>query len=99
MPEDRVSQDLIGELYERYMRGELTLDAAAKQIFDLMHRCNEPSGLAVILGELSAADQARTAALFDRVAEQTVRPVLPDADLPASKPGKPEDLESGKGEE
>jgi hypothetical protein len=100
MHEDRMTQELIGELYQRYMRGELTLDAAAEQIFALMHaEHDEPSGLAVVLSALDTADQERTLALFDRVAKHTVREVLLGADIPplAGNQAEPNDSESGNG--
>jgi hypothetical protein len=58
MHEDRVTQELIGELYLRYMRGELTLDAAAEQIFALWHAHGEASFLAVTFDELDPGSRA-----------------------------------------
>jgi hypothetical protein len=81
--EDRVTQELIGELYRRYMCGELVLDDAAEQIFALMQGGGEePAGLSVATGALDPADQERTFALFGRLQWHALRQALPDADIP-----------------
>ena len=76
-----MTQELIGELYQSYLRGELTLDDAAEQIFSLM-RGEEPTGLSVATSALDPADQERTFALFGRLQWHVLRQVLPDADIP-----------------
>jgi hypothetical protein len=83
MHEDRMTQELIGELYQRYMRGELSLDAAAEQIFALMRGGQEePTGLSVATSGMDPADQERTFALFGRLKWHTLREVLPGAEIP-----------------
>jgi hypothetical protein len=83
MHEVRMNQELIGELYRRYMRGELTLEGAAEQIFALLRAGEEePTGLSVSTRAMDPADQERTFALFGRLKWHTLREVLPGADIP-----------------
>jgi hypothetical protein len=82
MHEDRMNQELIGELYRRYMRGELTLKDAAEQIFALMRGEPEETGFSVCTSGMDPADQERTFALFGRLKWHTLREVLPGADIP-----------------
>ena len=78
-----MTQELIGELYRRYMRGELTLDDAAEQIFAFMRGGHEePTGLSVSTSGMDPADQERTFALFGRLKWHTLREALPGADIP-----------------
>jgi hypothetical protein len=83
MREDRMTQELIGEPYRRYMRGELTLEHAAEQIFALMQSGQEdPTGLSVTTSDMDTADQERTFALFGRLKWHALRQALPEADIP-----------------
>ncbi len=83
MHENRMTQELIGDLYRRYMRGERSLDDAAEQIFALMRGGQEePTGLTVATSALDPADQGRTFALFARLKWHTLREALPGADIP-----------------
>ena len=78
-----MNQELIGQLYRRYMRRELTLEDAAEQIFALMRgEQEEPTGLSVSTSGMDPADQERTFALFGRLKWHTLREVLPGADIP-----------------
>jgi len=78
-----MNQELIGELYRRYMRGELTLKDAAEQIFALMRgEQEEPTGLSVSTSGMDPADQERTFALLGRLKWHALREVLPGADIP-----------------
>ena len=78
-----MNQELIGQLYRRYMRRELTLEDAAEQIFALMRgEQEEPTGLSVSTSGMAPADQERTFALFGRLKWHTLREVLPGADIP-----------------
>ena len=78
-----MTQELIGDLYRRYLRGELILDDAAEQIFALMQGGGEePSGLSVATHALDPADQERTFALFARLQWHALRQALPGADIP-----------------
>jgi hypothetical protein len=79
MHEDGMTQDLIGELYRRYMRGEVTLEDAAAQIFALIRAGG--TGLTVATSGMDTADQERTFALFGRLKWHTLREVLPGADI------------------
>jgi len=60
-----MTHELIGELYRRYMRGDLTLEEAAEQIHTLMR--DHEAGLSVFTGDMSPADQDRTLALLGRL--------------------------------
>jgi hypothetical protein len=82
MHEDRMNQELISELYRRYMQGELTLEDATEQIFSLMRGEQEETGLSVSTSGMDPADQERTLALFSRLKCHTLREVLPGADIP-----------------
>src|SRR3954449_6707076 len=83
MHEDRMSQELIGELYGRYMRGELSLDDAAEQIFGFMRGGNaEPTSLSVSTSHMDLAEQERTFALFGRLKWYALKEALPGADIP-----------------
>jgi hypothetical protein len=83
MHEDRMTQELIGELYRRYMRGELTLDDAAEQIFGLMRGGREePSGLSISTSDMDPAAQERTFALFGRLKWHALREALPGVAIP-----------------
>jgi hypothetical protein len=74
-----MTQELIGELYRRYMRGELSLEDTAAQIFALIR---EGAGFSVATSGMDPADQERTFALFGRLKWHTLRHVLPGADMP-----------------
>jgi hypothetical protein len=77
-----MTQELIGELYQRYMRGELTLDDASEQIFALIRGGGEgPAGLTVATSDMESADQERTFALFARLKWYALRDALPGADI------------------
>jgi hypothetical protein len=90
MHEDRMSQELVGELYRRYMRGELTLDDAAEQIFAIMQGGGaEPTSLTVATDGMDPGDQERTFALFGRLKWHALREALPGTDIP---PIGPEDF-------
>jgi len=71
---------LIGELYRRYMRGELTLEETAEQIYALAR--DGQTGLSVFTGEMSAEDQERTYALLGRMQWHAMREAMPSADIP-----------------
>jgi hypothetical protein len=83
MHEDRMTEQLIGELYRSYMRGELTLEHAAEQIFVLMRRGRaEGTGFSVDTNEMASADQERTFALFGRLKWHALQEALPGTELP-----------------
>ena len=78
-----MTQELIGELYRRYMRGELTLDHAAEQIFALIRGGRDDvAGLSVATSDMATGDQERTFALFGRLKWHALREALPGAYIP-----------------
>ena len=78
-----MTQELIGELYRRYMRGELTLDDAAEQIFGIIRGgWQEPTGFSVSTSDMDTAAQERTFALFGRLKWHALREALPGVDIP-----------------
>jgi hypothetical protein len=80
MREDRMTHELIGELYRRYMRGDLSLADAADQIHALMR--DGVTGFSVATGGMSAADQDRTHALFGQLQWHAMREAMPGVDIP-----------------
>ena len=75
-----MTHELIGELYRRYMREDLTLEEAAEQIHTLMR--DHEAGLSVFTGDMSPADQDRTLALLGRLQWHAMRQAMPGADIP-----------------
>ena len=75
-----MTHELIAELYRRYMRGDLSLEDAADQIHTLMR--DGEAGLSVFTGDMSAADQERTHALFGRLQWHAMREAMPGVDIP-----------------
>jgi hypothetical protein len=73
-----MTQELIGELYRRYIGGELSLDDAAEQIFGLM----QGAGLSVSTSDMDTAAQERTFALFGRLKWHALWEALPGVDIP-----------------
>ena len=78
-----MTQELIGELYQRYMRGELTLEDASEQIFALIRGGGEgPTGLTVAANRMESRGQERTFALLARLKWHALREALPGTDIP-----------------
>jgi hypothetical protein len=95
-----MNQELIGELYRRYMRGELTLVDAAEQIFAIIQGGGtEPTGLSVATEGMDPGDQERTFALFGRLKWHALREALPGTEIPPIGPedflADLDDLETG----